>query len=262
VSIDTEFLDILGLKAVVGAEIEFYLTNYGQCFVDFIGKYFANRNRDLPSIVPEKGKDQFEAQIRHSADIAKIACDLVLFRSAVDEYSNVFAVESSFSAKPFDNQPGSALHINLSVLDTNQNNVFAKHDDLESPILLNVIGGLCLFMARSMVYFAPNPDSYRRYLFSDIDTPTTVSWGGNNRTVAVRIPTSCPINRRIEHRVAGADSDPYLVIKAIIKAVEYGIEYEIMPSAKIYGVAHDKQYSLPKLPISLKEAEKCHVDIF
>ena len=260
-SINSRFLGTLGLKAVVGAEIEFYLADCGQRFTDFISKYFAGCSRDLPSIAPEKGKDQFEVQIRHGADLEKVVHDLVMFREAVDEYSNIFTVESSFAAKPFTDQPGSALHINLSILDANQNNVFAKRDGLESPILLNAIGGLCLFMASSMIYFAPNPESYRRYLYPDIDTPTTVSWGGNNRTTAVRVPTSCPISRRIEHRVAGADSDPYLVIKTILQAAEYGIENKIAPPAKIYGIASNEQYSLPKLPMSLEEARRCHVTI-
>jgi len=120
-----------------------------------------------------------------------------------------------------------------------------------------------------MVYFAPNADSYKRFTavyHAENETydnaPTKICWGGNNRTVAIRVPesTADPQNRHIEHRVPGVDADPFAVIAAILAGAHYGIVNSINPGEKIYGNAYEPQYKLLKLPGSLEEAERLNME--
>ena len=157
------------------------------------------------------------------------------------------------------------MQINISVHDKNGANLFSKPRDVsgneESEMMQYAIAGLLKAMAESMKYFAPCADSYDRYNAS-FDTATTVSWGSNNRTVALRIPTSTHNNkhRHIEHRIPGMDANPYEVLGVIMLAIQHGLKHKLIPqSPKIYGNANDKQYSelpfhLQKLPINLEES--------
>ena len=73
----------------------------------------------------------------------------------------------------------------------------------------HAIGGLAATMADAMLIFAPTANSYRRYR-PEAYVPLNPTWAVNNRGVALRVPVSTPENRRVEHRVAGADANPYL----------------------------------------------------
>ena len=149
----------------------------------------------------------------------------------------------------FDSGYGNSLHIHISLLDKEGKNIFVKNGEEESKFMKYAIGGLLEKMPEYMQVFAPYENCYER-LKKGKDAPSTVSWGGNNRTVALRLPaaTTEPENRRIEHRVAAADSDPYSVISAILEGISYGISNRILPkSEKIYGDASLKMYCLDSL---------------
>jgi glutamine synthetase len=152
----------------------------------------------------------------------------------------------SFAAKPFVDQPGSSMHINVSAHKNNQN-IFIKNNNVESETLLYSIGGLCKHMVQDLQYFLPNYSSKERINAHSIETPSTVSWGKNNRSAAIRIPTTDPLHYRLEHRVPSADADPEKVISAILYAIYDGICHKIEPPQITYGIAHDPQYTLIKL---------------
>ncbi len=129
----------------------------------------------------------------------------------------------------------------------------------------HAIAGLLATLPEAMPCFAPSDASYKRYATqyahskAHYNAPATISWGGNNRTVAIRIPTSThtPEMRHIEHRVAGADADPHLVIAAILVGIMHGLSEKLsLTLPKIYGNAWERQYSMPPLPASLAEARK------
>jgi glutamine synthetase len=73
-----------------------------------------------------------------------------------------------------------------------------------------------------------------------------VSWGYENRTSAIRIPAGSPAARRIEHRVAGGDVNPYLMLAAILGAALDGIERELEPASPVVGNAYAVE-SLPQI---------------
>ena len=74
-------------------------------------------------------------------------------------------------------------------------------------------------MGESMLIFAPNANSWRRFVLGSY-APTRPNWGIDNRSVAFRIPTSNSHNRRIEHRVSGVDANPYLVALTVVSAIK------------------------------------------
>jgi glutamine synthetase len=90
-------------------------------------------------------------------------------------------------------------------------------------------------MFDSMGLCAPSFNSYRRYLGPFV--PTTRDWGHNNRAVAFRVPVAQGSGRRIEHRVAGADASPHLVVAAVLAAVLHGLAEQLSPSAPALGRA-------------------------
>ncbi len=120
--------------------------------------------------------------------------------------------------------------------------------------MLDLMGqSICHYMLDSFLIFMPNEDDYLR-LDKNFMAPTNVSFGNNNRTVAVRIPDSSP--RRVEHRIANPLTDPYLAIFTILNSILLGLEFpdKINNINKIYGNAFDQQYHLVPLPKSLAEA--------
>jgi glutamine synthetase len=106
-------------------------------------------------------------------------------------------------------------------------------------------------MAEAMLLFAPNANSFRR-LRPRSYAPTAPSWGENNRTVALRVPLGPPAARRIEHRTAGADANPYLVLAAVLAGIHHGLDHGLEPDAPITGNAYAEVP--PCLPLSWDRA--------
>ncbi|MGI9394659.1 MAG: glutamine synthetase, partial [Boseongicola sp.] len=99
--------------------------------------------------------------------------------------------------------------------------------------------------------FAPHGNSYER-LVPGAHAPTGIGWAYENRTAAIRIPGGPPIARRIEHRVAGGDINPYLMLAAILGAAITGVEDKMVPPQPIEGNAYARQ--LDQLPADWAEA--------
>jgi glutamine synthetase len=254
--IHQNFFQELGICLCVGAEVEFYLSKHAnndleQLLNDITDNLQANGISDS-EIEFEKGINQFEVKLIPSYDPLTLAANIVNARKIIQEKAVFYREQAYFDAKPFPTEPGSGLHIHLSLFDLAQHNIFDKVQNEESLYLLYTIGGICAALQESMIFFAPTPSCYDR-LAGKFDAPNTLSWGGNNRTVAIRIPDVK--ERRIEHRVASAASNPYLVIASILIAANFGLKHYIMPPPKIYGRAYDAQYNLENLAKDLQQAE-------
>jgi glutamine synthetase len=101
-------------------------------------------------------------------------------------------------------------------------------------------------MADSMLLFAPNLNSYRRFR-RGTHAPLAPTWGYENRTVSVRVPADAPAATRIEHRVAGADANPYLVMAGVLAGMLHGIECELTAPEPLEGNAYEQvPPSLPR----------------
>ena len=107
-------------------------------------------------------------------------------------------------------------------------------------------------MAESTAVFAPNANSYRRYA-PGFFVPAAPSWGPNHRGVAMRIPLSGAKNRRVEHRVAGADANPYMVVAAVMAGIHHGIVEQCDPGPMTpEGTRLDYKIEIPmRWPLAL-----------
>jgi glutamine synthetase len=127
--------------------------------------------------------------------------------------------------------------VHVSVADADGRNIFASSDPLGSGKMRQAAAGLLSTMADGMAVFAPNANSYRR-LRPESYVPMSASWGLNNRGVAVRVPLSDGENRRLEHRVAGADANPYLLAAWVLAGIHHGIEQRLTAPAPLTGNAY------------------------
>jgi glutamine synthetase len=259
-----------GFKAVVATEIEFYLRGLNASLpaaevISLIESCAKEAGIRLACAEAERGPDQYEVSLPPSADIKRLAWDTERFRQAMCDTFAEQGIKADFSAKPMADAPGSGLHIHVHLEDGQGRNIFFREGEEFSPLLLHAIGGLLELMNPCMPIFAPRQESYARftagpnpYLVCPTATnvPTTVSWGTNNRTTAIRLPNKPMDNKHIEHRVAGSDADIAAVTAAVLAGVHYGLKVKCDPGAAVYGDAALPQYGLPKLAMSLAEAKR------
>jgi glutamine synthetase len=199
----------------------------------------------------EYGPGQFEVNLHHSAD-ALAACDeAIRFKRLVRGVAARHGMEATFMPKPYAEFAGSGAHLHVSLLDASGVNVFASEDACGNETLHHAIGGLAATMADAMFVFAPTINSYRRYR-PEAYVPLTPSWACNNRGVALRIPVSSAENRRVEHRVAGADANPYLLTASILAGIHHGITQKIDPGPPLAGNAYRNNSAT--LPVTWPEA--------
>lgn len=195
--------------------------------------------------ISENGPGQYEINLLHMDDALKAADHAVMMKRAVKGVAQQHGFDATFMAKPYAGLSGSGMHVHFSVLDKKGKNIFAGKDKKGAVALRHAVGGLMKNMADSMAFFAPHANSYRR-LVKGSHAPTKITWGYDNRSASIRIPESDIANTRIEHRVAGADTNPYLVLAAILAAALDGIEKKIDPGAANTGnVYNAKAKTLP-----------------
>jgi glutamine synthetase len=154
-------------------------------------------------------------------------------------------------AKPIAGEPGSAMHVHQSVVNSRTGqNIFSNPDGTASKEFHWYIGGLQKYIPAAMALFAPYVNSYRR-LARFTAAPINIQWGTDNRTVGIRSPVAPPQARRIENRVIGADANPYVALAATLACGYLGIKHRIEPSPECKGDAYLGEYQLPR---SLGEA--------
>ncbi|WP_434291220.1 glutamine synthetase family protein [Celeribacter sp. SCSIO 80788] len=271
----------LGLTPVVATELEFYLVDpepdipeppkspvsgkqldsddvYSidelQHFDDFLSDVFdACREQGIPadSAISENGAGQFEINMMHVPDPLRAADDAILFKRTVRGVARKHGMAATFMAKPYGNLSGNGFHVHFSLIDKDGNNVFDNGGPEGTEILRHAVAGLLKTMAQCTLTFAPHENSFRR-LAPGAHAPSAIAWGYENRTVAVRVPGGSPKARRIEHRVAGADANPYLVLASILGGALLGIENKWEPEAPVSGNAYDQD--LPRLPLDWASA--------
>ncbi|MDF2965946.1 MAG: glnA [Rickettsiaceae bacterium] len=239
--LQTKFYKKLGLKAIAGAEIEFYLAPSEN--IKFLEKTLGFK------FIKEKGSNQWEVNFPPQEDLEKLVILIDNFKLQLETLGRTSGEEVNFKAKPYKDDYGSALHIHLNFINKKGANFCANEGNLTL-----IANSLCSHLDKTFLVFAPNTDSYNRF-DQRFMAPINISYGPNNRTTAIRIPDSYP--KRIEHRVAGSDADPYLVVYSIFKAVYLGLlnTLEIPLIEKTYGNAYDMQYNLKSFPSNIIEAE-------
>lgn len=212
------------------------LDSFDKFFTDL---YDACEEMDIPAdtAISEAGLGQFEINLMHGDDALRAADDAWLFKMLVKGLARRYGFAASFMAKPYEDYAGSGLHTHFSVLDSDGTNIFDDGTDRGSDQMRHAVAGCLNAMADSALIFAPHANSYDR-LVPEAHAPTGICWAYENRTAAVRIPSGDPRARRIEHRVAGGDVNPYLMLAAILGAAMNGIEDGAAPPEPITGNAY------------------------
>ncbi|WP_232313172.1 glutamine synthetase family protein [Enterovibrio coralii] len=214
----------------------------------------AAREQNLPAdtIVAESAPGQFEINLKHTDD-ALASCDhALMLRRVIKQVAHNHEYDVTFMAKPYADQAGNGMHLHISLLDDDGNNVFEPKQLGElTETLKYALGGLLALMPQYLAILCPNINSYRRFS-PDFYVPNAATWGVENRTTALRIPGDVPQATRIEHRVAGTDANPYLMMSAFLAAIMHGIDNKIEPPAEIVGNAYDVPNT--PLPNNLRDA--------
>lgn len=278
-------LNQMGLYPVMATELEFYLVKHDghtfkprlpnipgskldqggvqysnfedlddvEPFLADLDRYCNDQNIPAGAALSEYSPGQFEVNLNHVDDPVLAADHAVLLKRAVKAAARVNGLAATFMAKPFAEHAGSGMHMHVSLLDEKGNNVFSGEsvDGAFSDQLRNAIGGVGASMAESMAIFAPNANSYRRYA-PDSFVPASPNWGPNHRDLSMRIPVSNDKNRRFEHRVAGADTNPYLAIAAVMAGIHHGLSNHMDPGPMTQEGA-DIEYQLT-LPVRWSKA--------
>ena len=207
--------------------------------------YSAGAAMGIPveSAISEAGVGQFELTLHHQSAL-RAADDTWLFKTLITGLARRHGYVATFMAKPFPDDSGNGMHMHFSVLDRDGRNVFDDGTPRGTDALRSAVAGCLAAMPASTLIFAPHANSYAR-LVPGSHAPTGAGWGYENRTAALRIPGGPNAARRIEHRVAGGDINPYLTFAAILGAAITGIDDAMTPPAPITGNAYEAD--LPQL---------------
>jgi glutamine synthetase len=179
-------------------------------------------------LLKELAPGQYEINLHHVNDPLAAADNAQLLKQVIKSVSRKHGYIASFMAKPFGDRDGNGFHTHVSLLDRDGRNVFDDGTDQGSDMLRQAIAGLADVMADSMLLLAPHRNSYRR-LQRGVHGPLVPNWGYENRYVAMRIPNGEGAARRIEHRIAGADANPYLSLAVILAGILHGLERRLEP---------------------------------
>ena len=218
-------------------------------FLDDVYAWCEAQNVPADAAISEYSPGQFEINLHHVPDPV-LACDhAVMLKRIVKAAARKHGLIACFMAKPFEEDSGSGLHIHMSLVGKNGQNYFSQGKEKMalppfSARLRHAVGGLLKLMPESTALFCPNANSYRR-LRPDMFAPVEPNWGVNHRVVSVRIPESDEENLRFEHRPAGADANPYLVMAAIVAGVDHGLRNKLDPGRMI----EQGEEIIPKLKI-------------
>ncbi len=273
-------LENKGLKPVVAIELEFYLIDRAAAqsgkprppaapngfapshlqaylmqdvedFAPVLDDIFAGAKKmGLPArtLISEYAPGQFEIVLAHRNDAMRAADDAILYKRLVKGIADRHGYIATFMAKPYADISGSGMHVHISLADETNPNLFAGDDPSLTPQLRHAIGGLEATMAESMAVFAPNANSFRRFRRNTY-APLTPAWAFDNRSVPLRVTAGKPETRHLEHRVCGADANPYVALAAVIAGIDEGIDKKLEPSEPVTGDGYRRE-TKPTLPMN------------
>jgi glutamine synthetase len=173
-----------------------------------------------------------------------------LYKAGAKEIAAQEGMSLTFMAK-YDEREGSSCHIHLSLRSTADEPVLAgEGPNGFSPLMEHFLAGQLACLEELTLLLAPNVNSYKRFVAGSF-APTTVAWGRDNRTCALRVVGHGP-SLRAENRVPGGDVNPYLALAALIAAGLHGIENELVLEPELQGSAYDADK--PHVPATLRDA--------
>jgi glutamine synthetase len=227
--------------------------SYFSDLFDFLKKF----NVPLEGLHTETGPGTYEAAISYS-EIIEAADRAVIFKTAVKEIAYRHGCIATFMAKINENLPGCGGHVHQSLWDKkgDKNLFYNEKDKMKmSNLMKSYVAGQLYCLPYILPMFAPVINSYKR-LVEGAWAPTTLTWGLDNRTVALRVLSGSSKSCRLETRVIGADVNPYLAMAASLASGLYGIKNKLklkQPATAGNGYGDFSNGTLPK---TLDEATK------
>ncbi len=222
---------------------------YGKV-IDDIYDFAEAQGLEIDGILQEGGAGQIEINLAHG-DPIRLADEVFYFKRLIREAALRHDCFATFMAKPIEGEPGSAMHIHHSVVDTKTGkNIFSGKKGEETDAFMHFIAGMQTHLPAAIALLAPYVNSYRRYV-PDFAAPINLEWGRDNRTTGLRIPISDPAARRVENRLAGMDCNPYLGLAASLACGYLGLKEGKVPRAECVG---DAYMGADELPLNLGDA--------
>ncbi|MEK6291519.1 MAG: glutamine synthetase, partial [Paraburkholderia tropica] len=210
-----------------------------------IYEYCDVQDLEVDTLIHEVGAAQMEINFMHGEPLG-LADRVFLFKRTVREAALRHHMYATFMAKPMENEPGSAMHIHQSLVSAESGqNLFTGADGKPTDMFHAYIAGLQKYTPALMPIFAPYINSYRR-LSRFMAAPINVAWGYDNRTVGFRVPYSSPAARRVENRIPGVDTNPYLAIAATLAAGYLGMTQHLKPTEPLVSDGYSLPYQLPR----------------
>ncbi len=216
----------------------------------------------------ECNRGQHEIAFKYTDALS--TCDNhVLYKTGAKEIAAQDGRSLTFMAK-YDEREGNSCHIHLSLRDADGGPVFAAPGPAgptgsagpaghaghagasRAPEFEHFLAGLLAGLRELTLLFAPNINSYKRFVPGSF-APTTVAWGEDNRTCALRVVGHSPHALRVENRVPGGDVNPYLAVAAMIAAGLDGIDRELPLEPAYTGNAY-ADTDRPRVPATLRDA--------
>jgi len=197
--------------------------------------YAACKLQGIPArtAISEYAPGQVEITLEHGPALAAMD-QAVRYKRLVKGIAHRHGMQACFMAKPFDHLAGTGMHMHVSLTDAGGHNLYASEDKAGTPLLRHSLGGMLEHLLEGLLLFCPNANSYRRFQANSY-APLAPTWGVDNRTVSLRIPGGPAPSRHIEHRICGADANPYLAAAAILAAIHDGITRQLDPGAPVQG---------------------------
>jgi glutamine synthetase len=260
-----EGLHAKGYRPIMACELEFYLLDarrdangrlqpaldadgarprhtqvYGLRELEMIEPFLADlysacKLHGIPArtAISEYAPGQVEITLEHG-DALQAMDQAVRYKRLVKGIAHKHGMQACFMAKPFDHLAGTGMHMHVSLADAEGRNLFASEDPAGTPLLRHAVGGMLACLLDSLLLFCPNANSYRRFQANSY-APLAPTWGVDNRTVSLRVPGGPANSRHIEHRICGADANPYLAAAAILAGIQRGIDEQLDPGAPVEG---------------------------
>jgi glutamine synthetase len=270
----------------IGIELEFFLLEENSLspanidlandFILLLQENFRQKNLLIIAVEKEQGASQIEIKTAFTSDLARLCEEIDDAKNFIFELAKQKNLQASFAGKPIAEDCGSALQLNISLHDSSERNVF--ENDYEA--LNGIASKLLNHTAEMMIFLAPNTEDYLRFLpqlnkqlfrQGKNMAPVNVSFGNDNRSCAIRVPSVkapfiCPEDRRdykfdygqrLEYRVPSASADLWLVTSVVLLAMSVEEKKSMTQKfTQIYGNAFDEQYALQPLLTSLQDAKK------
>jgi glutamine synthetase len=203
----------------------------------------------VESVKGECNLGQHEIAFRY-ADALTTCDNHVVYKNGAKEIAASLGKSLTFMPK-FNDREGNSCHIHISLRGADGEAVLAGDGPHGfSPMMDSFIAGQLALLREMTLLLAPNVNSYKRFADGSF-APTTVAWGLDNRTCALRV-VGRGLTLRLENRVPGGDVNPYLAVAALIAAGLHGIDHSLELEPVLEGNAYAS--GGPRVPASLAEA--------